>query len=362
MRILIDIGHPGQVYFFRNFISRATTSGHEVKVTARDKEVTLALLSAFNISYDKRGEIQSGLGRKALGILSIDQWLYSAAKRFKPDILIGFHNPYITHVSKLIRKPSIIFTDTEGVWSASCVTYPFADAICTPACFLEKVDPRKHVRFNGYKELAYLHPDYFSPNHDIIRSAGFSEEEPLIVLRLISWSACHDGGLQGIRKGSELNFIKSLEEYGRVVITSEKGLPPSLERYKIAIPPQYIHSLLTMAQMYIGEGGTMAAEAAILGTPAIHIEKDKNGKPTGESSGNFRELRDTYGLLKFFATQDEALDEAKYLLKNRQCKQEWQRKREILLKDKIDVTSWMIDFIENYPESHYRYRESQTSE
>jgi hypothetical protein len=358
MRILIDIGHPGQVYFFRNFIEQAEKAGHAIKVTARDKEVTLALLSAFHIPFEKRGEIRNGLGRKAFDIASIDYWLYKVAKRFAPDLLVGFHNPYIAHVSKLIGKPSIIFTDTEGVWSASCITYPFADAICTPACFLEQLNPRKHVRFNGYKELAYLHPNYFTPNQEIVRNAGFSDDESIILLRLISWAACHDVGLQGIQRGSELDFVRTLEQYGRVVVTSEKGLPPSLEKYKLTVPPHHIHSLLSCANLYIGEGGTMAAEAAVLGTPAIHIEKNSHGRPTGESSGNFRELRDKYKLLAFFATQEEALEEAVRLLSDKQTKKQWRTKREVLVKDKIDVTAWMVDFIEEYPESHYRYRDA----
>jgi hypothetical protein len=37
LKILIDIGHPAHVHFFRNAIRVLEGRGHDVKVTARDK-------------------------------------------------------------------------------------------------------------------------------------------------------------------------------------------------------------------------------------------------------------------------------------------------------------------------------------
>ena len=122
--------------------------------------------------------------------------------------------------------------------------------------------------------------------------------------------------------------------------------------FKHAIFPQEkIHSLLYYAQLYIGEGGTMATEAAILGTPSIHIESTSSGIATGEFTGNFLELRDKYGLLYFYPDQDQALEKAISIMDDKNAKNEWQKKREKLLEDKIDVTAWVTDSIERYLES-----------
>ncbi len=43
MRILIEITHPAHVHFFRNAIDIWKSQGHEVAVTARDKEIVLEL-------------------------------------------------------------------------------------------------------------------------------------------------------------------------------------------------------------------------------------------------------------------------------------------------------------------------------
>lgn len=349
MRLLIDIAHPAHVHFFRNFMKGMAARGHEIQVTARDKEVTLSLLDAYGFSYINRGSIQRAVWRKALDMVRIDARLLGIAREFRPDLLLGIHNPYIAHVGTLLGKPSLIFTDTEGVRVASLLTYPFASAICTPSCFREEIDPSKHVKYRGYKELAYLHPLYFTPRVEDLEEIGLTRSDPFIILRFISWGAIHDTTLRGIRGGSEMEFLRSLEDFGKVLITSERPLPGELDRYRVRISPEKIHSLLSFAGLYIGEGGTMATEAAVLGTPAIHIEATSSGHATGEYSGNFRELRDIYDLLYFFPDQESALQKALVILQNGNSKADWQRKREKLLSDKIDVTAWMIRFVEGFP-------------
>ena len=96
-------------------------------------------------------------------------------------------------------------------------------------------------------------------------------------MRFISWGASHDTDLHGIEKGAEKELIRKLSRYGKIFITSEKPLDGELEQYRLHVPPEKIHSLFSYAQLYIGEGGTMAVEAGILGTPAIHIESTSDG-------------------------------------------------------------------------------------
>jgi len=351
MRVLFDMGHPAHVHLFKNIIKKLKQDGHEVKITARDKEVTLALLRSYGMDYETRGAMYHGMLNKAFGMLSIDYALYRIAKKFRPDLLIGVHNPYIAHVGFLLRKPAVIFTDTENVKIASLITYPFVQCILTPPFFREKVDPKKHIVINGFKETAYLHPHYFCPDPHVLAEIGLTPADKFIILRFISWGASHDVGLQGIRKGAENEMISTLSRFGKIFITSEKPLEGDLEQYRLHVPPEKIHSLLYYAQLYIGEGGTMAVESAMLGTPAIHIESAPDGQPTGASCGNFLELRDTYDLLYFFATQDEAMKKAVEILEDPDSKTKWQEKQKVLMDDVVDVTGWLTEFIENYPES-----------
>ena len=65
--------------------------------------------------------------------------------------------------------------------------------------------------------------------------------------------------------------MSELEKYGRVLITSESKLPAEFEPYRVKVAPEKMHDLLYYAALYVGEGGTMASESAVLGTKAIHI-------------------------------------------------------------------------------------------
>lgn len=80
MRLLIDIGHPAHVHFFRNTIKNLMTDGHEVRITARNKEVALELLNLYRLRYENIGENYQGLLKKAWGMLAIDYRLYRILK------------------------------------------------------------------------------------------------------------------------------------------------------------------------------------------------------------------------------------------------------------------------------------------
>ena len=347
------MGHPAHVHFFRNTIKDLENNGHEVKITARNKDVTLKLLEAYGFEYEMLGEHYGNILNKIYGMIRIDFNLYKISKSFKPDILIGIHNPYTAQIGKMIGKPSITFTDTEDVKIGSAATYPFTNVICTPSCFKKQLNIKKHIKYNGYHELAYLHPNQFKPDPSVLENLNLSKNDRYIIVRLISWKASHDLGLSGIKSGSEVEFFESLEQYGQVFITSERNLSSSLEKYRITSPPEKMHSLLYYSQLYIGEGGTMAVESALLGTPAIHIESTSSGIATGEQSGNFLELRDKYDLLYMYPDQKQALEKAIEILEDKGSKNKWAQKIKKLFNDKIDVAEWMTDFIERYPESFY---------
>ena len=89
----------------------------------------------------------------------------------------------------------------------------------------------------------------------------------------------------------------------------------------------------------------MATEAAVIGTPSIIISS------LAGAMGNFIELEEIYEILYSYTDTDVALDKANEILQDSGSKEKWQIKRQRLLKDKIDVTAFMIWFIENYPRS-----------
>lgn len=339
MRVLIDIGHPAHVHFFKNLIEEMEKRGHETKVTAREKEITIYLLKKNKIGHENIGKHRKGIFNKLIGMPVFDLKLIKIAKKFNPDLFLSIASPYASQVSRLLGKKAVTFTDTEHAKIANFLTFPFSDKICTPSSFLDDLGP-KQVRYDGCHELAYLHPKRFSPDSGVLKSLGLAEKDKFSVVRLVSWGASHDIGQSGFGK-DRINAIKELEKHGRVFVTSEGPCPKELEKYRLRIKPEKMHDLLYYAQLYLGEGGTMALESAVLGTPAIHVST------TGKYCGVFRDLQDNYGLLYVFDKGEDGLKKAKKLLERKNLKKEWHKRREKMLKDKIDVTKWMVDFVES---------------
>ena len=191
-------------------------------------------------------------------------------------------------------------------------------------------------------ELCYLHPKYFNPNKDVLPELGLTEKESYALLRFVSWGANHDIGQSGIPDDSKIELAKELAKNRRVFISSEGNLPDELNKYKIQISPEKIHDVLALASIYIGEGATMASESAMLGTPAIYVNS--------LTAGTIEEQQN-YGLLFSFRNYDGVISKVEELLSNPDLKQEFIQKRDRMIKDQIDVTAFMVWFVENYPES-----------
>lgn len=344
MKIVVDINHPAHVHFFKNFIWEMERKGHEILITAREKEVTYRLLDNYGFDYIKMGSYRRSLIEKLINVPIMDLKMYKAVKGFKPDIFVGLGSFRAAHVSKLMRKPCILFEDSEPTPQEHILYLPFTDAILTPSNF-KKDFGKKQICYKGYHELAYLHPNYFKPDKNVLEEHGLKKNEKFSILRFVAWSASHDVGQHGIKNKIEL--VRELEKYGQVLITSEGKLEKELEKYKIKAPPERIHDLLYYAHMLIGDSQTMTTEAGVLGTPAIRCNSF-----VGENDmGNFIELEQKYGLIFNYNDPNKALNKAAELIQKSNLREEWNTKKNRLLKDKIDVTKFMVWFIENYPES-----------
>jgi hypothetical protein len=352
VKVLIDIGHPAHVHFFKNFILNSEAKGHQVLITAMDKDVSLSLLKSYDLKYSVVGKKRNSKFGLIFEWIKRDYEILGLARNFNPDILMGISNPCIAHVSRILKKSSIIFDDTEHASFAHKITYPFADVICTPSSF--KIDVgNKHVRYAGCHELAYLHPNYFTPDENVLKEIGLNTAENLFLIRFAAFVASHDTHAGGFRKEYVLPLIEKLNQNGKVVIVSEKELDPDLKQYQYSLSPDKYLDVLYYSKMYIGEGSTSAEEAGILGVPSLHFERlDIQGAISCLTPfiGIIDELENDYGLMHSFCDEEELLHKVdEILLDVNKYKKEWEMKRERFLNDKIDVTAFLVWLLENYP-------------
>ena len=343
LRILIDIGHPGHVHLFRNMIRIMQHQGHEFLITARDKEVTHELLNAYGIGYQGRGKGYKGIVGKACGVLSITAKIISVSRKFRPDIFVGgVGNLYVAIAGWIMRKPALIFDDTEHASLELAFVKRFASAIITPDIY-EKDFGKKQVRYAGYHEWSYLHPNYFAPDRTIYRKLNIPEDKPYVVIRFVSWGAAHDMGQKGLTGNEKMKLVNSLSDRYKVFISAEGDLQNELRKFQLKLHPAEMHSVLAGASLFIGEGATMASESVCLGTPAIYVNS--------LSLGYCEEQKDR-GLLYHLTDLKLITEKAMEILNNGDGKKEYMQRHRSLFKQKIDVTAFMVWFVENYPGSH----------
>jgi len=336
-RILVDVGHPAHVHFFRNAIRILRESGHDVLVTANDKDVTLELLRGYGIPFVRRGAYHRSAAGKLLMLPRTTLAMAREAKRFRADVLTGINNPYVAEASRLLSKVSVVFDDTEWARGINLTTFPFATLVCTPRNFRLDLGPR-HVRYDGFHELAYVHPRYFQPDPKV--AARLSEGgRPYAIVRLIGWTASHDPRMR------ESPLVASLREGGlarlgrsaKVWIVSERDLPGDLAPARYPLPAGTVLDALAGSVGYLGEGATMATEAALLGKPAVFVSEKR--------FGSMDDIEQRFGLLRTLASAEEAVARFDELLRSPATQEAWAARRERFLRDNIDVTAFLCKLL-----------------
>lgn len=339
MRVLVEILHPAHVHFFRNAISEWTKRGDEVLVLSREKDVANDLLRAYEIPFESISSIGESKWSLLSEMLVRDARMLARARRFRPDVLVGIMGVTIAQVGALIRRPAVVFYDTENAKVTNRFVYPLAHSVCTPQCYAAPVNGN-HVRYPSYHELAYLHPSRFAPDREVVRAAGVDPESRYFLLRFVSWQASHDVGEEGFSLPMKRALVEALSTRGRVLISSEKPLPSELEEFRFVAPPEQIHHFIAFSQMLVGESATMASEAAVLGVPAFYIAD------TGRGYTDEQEAR--YGLVFNYKRENaaQAFERVKALLDDEDFPRRVKEGHERLLSERVDATAWLLSYMD----------------
>lgn len=352
--ILIQLAHPAHFHYYKNTIKALNSHGYKVHILIKSKDMLEKLLIDSGFEYNnilKNVHRQNKL--TALWDMLVRDWkIFKYTRKHKINLLTGSTSE-VAHIGWLLNLPSINVGEDDAavVPIYEKCTKPFLEVRLTPTtCDNRSMEP-KCVKYPGYMELGYLHPNHFTPDKSVVEKY-FSADEPYFILRFAKLNAHHDAGIQGINTEIAQRLIDILKPQGRIYITSERELEPQFEQYRIKINPLDMHHVMAFASLYIGDSQTMAAEAAVLGTPFVRFN-DFVGR-----IGYLRELEDDYQLgYGIKASEDgsvERLCNAVSELANlspAERKERYQTRRQKMLSEKIDYAKFLTWFIENYPAS-----------
>ena len=253
----------------KNLATQITERGDKVYFIARLKDVLFDLLRdcPFPVRYLTKKK-KNGLWGQVSFILYRFRKMFLIARETKPDLIIGT-DIVTTWVAKFNGIPSVILNE-DDLNQVPLMKYGLR--FCTASISPEGCDhgpfEEKHLSYKGIQESAYLHPHYFKEDVNVV-DRFHDSSRPYFILRFAELSAHHDVGRAGLSDEQAMILVDKLSPHGDVYITSERPLAPELDERRIQIDPKDIHHVLAFAHMYIGDSQTMAAEAAILGTPSL---------------------------------------------------------------------------------------------
>jgi uncharacterized protein len=340
MKILIDIGHPAHVHLFKNFIFEMKRRKHKITVTCKDQRIVLHLLKKFKIDFINLGKKGKGFYGKFIKQFLFDIKVIKILYKKKVDIALG-SSITISHACLFHKSSSYVFTedDKKSAPLFAKFTFPFVNKIITPKSVNESYG-KKHIKLNTLHELAYLHPNNFKANKEILKDLGIKKNEKYFILRFNAFKAHHDKGIRGLSLKVKRELIKILLPHGKVFINSEQKLEKEFEEYQIKITPEKMHDAIAFSSMFITDSNSMTVEAAVLGIPAIRCNDFVGRTPVIE------ELEHKYGLTYGFIPKDsqKMISKVKKLLNDNEFNRIFGMRKKEFLKDKIDLNEWMVSF------------------
>lgn len=344
MNILIDIGHPGHVHLMHPLAEELKSRGHKIHYAVRDIPVAKRLMEHYGMTpWVDLGGKKDSLAGKAKTVISQDLQLLRYVRRNHIDW--GFSSGLVlSHVSKLTSMKAFMFDDDDDKAEPLITKYghPLTDVVFTPDCIRRKT--RHAVYYHGTHELAYLHPNRFTPNPVVLQHAGLQPGERFFIMRFVALKGHHDVGQQGLTLEQKQTLVDLLKPHGRVIITSERTIEPEFEPYRLPIQPEEIHSLMAYSSMFLGDSQTMTSEAAVLGVPALKCNTFAGRLSVPNMLENNYQLCYAYPPDHF----DDMLQQITRLLSMEPdaLHNEWQSRRQLMLNEMVDPTAFFVNYLE----------------
>ena len=262
---------------FYDLIRELESEGHEIIVTSRPLANTVALLNQKKIRHTTIGQhYGKNMLKKIFGypIRVFQLWQYLS--KLKPDLAVSqssFHSPM---VAKLMGIPSIYTNDNEHALgnllcflTATRILIP--ENMPIPSFFRDSLLHKKFIRYPGIKEGIYLWIKAAAIASDRKQRTPSSSIE--IFIRPEPLTAQYYNGKQNFLD----EIIAELQDTCIVTVLARdktQFIHYSQKRFNhIHLPetPLSFDQIATSCTLFIGAGGSMTRELALIGVPTISV-------------------------------------------------------------------------------------------
>lgn len=313
LNILVDIGHPGHVHFYKYPMRIWAENGHNVIVVCRDIQIVSSLLRSIGLKAAVVSRKRKGAVGLLVELVEHAARTISVIRKEKVDICTAVGGTFTVIPSALTRRACVVFNDTEAAVVENAITTQFASVVATPSSFAVDIGP-KQLLYRGQHELCYLSDDVFTPDSAVPARYGYNPEDGYCIVRFISWDAGHDIGLRGLSAEEKVQIVEHLAGQGPVLVVPEGDVPSSIQRYCAKILPEDFHDILAFARRCVTEGATTASEACVLGVPSVYVNPLVAGTLTHLASLGLLEIvsgrEEVYSALKALDVRFPSMEQA----------------------------------------------------
>jgi uncharacterized protein len=276
MKIWIDFINSPQVSFFEPLINELSKDGHEFVLTCRDSSNTTQLISQRKWSYTVIGKkVEKSVFKKLLGFPLRIWSLFSFLKDKKPDVSICQSSFYLPLTARLLGIPSIYTNDNEHALG-NIPAFLFATQILVPEGLpLKKIKrlgakSSKVIRYPGIKEGIYLWIKGLQiQKQRRLKKSAFTNiyvrPEPITAQYYSGKSNFLDQVLIRLKDKYPITiFVRDDSQYEYYSQSRFSG---------ISVPTTLLsfEEIASECLLFIGAGGTMTREMAMMGIPTISV-------------------------------------------------------------------------------------------
>jgi len=275
LKIWIDILTPKQLLFSESIIKKLGKN-HELLCTSREYEEVSKIAKIRNFDLVFIGKHGGGVKRSKLKA-SIDriEKLFKKVSIFSPDIVISFCSPEAARISFGLGIKHIAFCDSPHANAVMRLTVPLIQKLLIPY-----VIPKKEFSKYGIDKKNIIQYKAIDAVITIQRKINQKEALPFknnnkknILIRIEEEEAAYT-----LKSNKIIPIIKKivndfgdeniiiLGRYSKQIKNLQKIIDKKIEIVKMSFDGKH---LLNNTDIFIGSGGTMTAEAALMGVPTI---------------------------------------------------------------------------------------------
>lgn len=281
MRIWFDLSNSPHINMFAAMI-RDLEREHEVVITCRPLANTIDLLELHGFKYKVVGVHYGGkLAAKLFGFPVRVLQLVNFLRGKKIDMAISqssFHSPV---VARLLGIRSIYMNDNEHAMG-NIPAFICATKIMVPEFLgMEKLkkqwaNPKKVVHYPGVKEGIYLW-ELQGRLQNQAKAVAMAKKKPVVYVRPEPWTAQYYTGSRNFMD----DLLLGMKDHVSIVLLprgKEQGVhyqQPNFNGIRVVTNALDIADIAPDCDLFIGAGGTMTREMAVLGIPTISVYQDE---------------------------------------------------------------------------------------